>query len=81
MFSSSYGLLLGIDLPFFCNFFFILDILTDYVSILKIVDESAMHEELSVHIFSDRIEDLPRVQSYRDFIILYRVMVFVYFLP
>ncbi|XP_015880193.3 protection of telomeres protein 1b isoform X1 [Ziziphus jujuba] len=48
---------------------------TDYVSILKIVDESEMHEELSVHMFSDRIEDLPLVQSYKDFIILYHVMI------
>ncbi|XP_041024963.1 protection of telomeres protein 1a-like isoform X3 [Juglans microcarpa x Juglans regia] len=48
---------------------------TDYVSILKIVDESYKDEEFSVHLFTEKLEHLPVVRSYKDIIILYQVKV------
>ncbi|KAG6640536.1 hypothetical protein CIPAW_09G010700 [Carya illinoinensis] len=48
---------------------------TDYVSILKIVDESYKDEEFSVHIFTEKLEHLPVIRSYKDIIILYQVKI------
>ncbi|KAF5473816.1 hypothetical protein F2P56_005773 [Juglans regia] len=48
---------------------------TDYVSILKIVDESYKDEEFSVHLFTEKLEHLPVVRSYKDIIILYQVKI------
>ncbi|KAJ7955335.1 Protection of telomeres protein [Quillaja saponaria] len=48
---------------------------TDYVSILQIVDETLTDGELSVNIFTRKLEDLPRINAYRDFIILYNVKI------
>ncbi|KAB1217630.1 Protection of telomeres protein 1a [Morella rubra] len=48
---------------------------TDYVSILKIVDESYKDEEFSVHIFTGKLQDLPIIRSYNDVIILYQVKI------
>lgn len=56
---------------FFCN--------SDYVSILKIVDESYKDEEFSVHIFTEKLEHLPVIRSYKDIIILYQVKVLLEF--
>ncbi|XP_059443421.1 protection of telomeres protein 1a-like isoform X1 [Corylus avellana] len=48
---------------------------TDYVSTLKIVDESYRENELSVQIFTGKVEDLPLPRSHKDFIILYKVKI------
>lgn len=53
--------------------------ISDYVSILKIVDESYKDEELSVHIFTEKLEHLPVIRSYKDIIILYQVKVLLGF--
>ncbi|TXG71377.1 hypothetical protein EZV62_006312 [Acer yangbiense] len=48
---------------------------TDYVSILKIVDDSQQCPELLVNIFTQKIDDLPRVRSHGDLIFLANVMI------
>lgn len=48
---------------------------SDYYAILKIVDESYRDEELSVHIFTYKLEDLPQVMSYKDYIVLHQVKI------
>jgi hypothetical protein len=53
--------------------------ISDYYAILKIVDESYRDEELSVHIFTYKLEDLPQVMSYKDYIVLHQVKVFLEF--
>ena len=53
--------------------------ISDYVSTLKIVDESYRANELSVQIFTGKVEDLPLPRSHKDFIILYKVKVLLEF--
>lgn len=48
---------------------------TDYVCVLKIVDDSQQSPELSVNIFTSSIDQLPHVLSPRDFILLKNVMI------
>ncbi|KAK9289118.1 hypothetical protein L1049_017591 [Liquidambar formosana] len=48
---------------------------TDYVSVLKIVDESRQSPELSVNMFTGTSDELPRIKSYGDLIVLYRVTI------
>lgn len=47
----------------------------DYVCVLKIVDDSQQSPELLVNIFTSSIDQLPRVLSPRDLILLKNVMV------
>ena len=63
---------LSFELSFFMG-------ISDYYAILKIVDESYRDEELSVHIFTYKLEDLPQVMSYKDYIVLHQVKVFLEF--
>ncbi|KAH7554617.1 hypothetical protein JRO89_XS12G0247800 [Xanthoceras sorbifolium] len=48
---------------------------TDYVTILKIVDDSQQCPELFVNVFTKQIDDLPHVRSHGDLILLTNVMV------
>ncbi|KDO72219.1 hypothetical protein CISIN_1g012376mg [Citrus sinensis] len=48
---------------------------TDYVCVLKIVDDSQQSPELLVNIFTSSIDQLPRVLSPRDLILLKNVMI------
>ncbi|XP_038694130.1 protection of telomeres protein 1a-like isoform X3 [Tripterygium wilfordii] len=48
---------------------------TDYVSILKIVDQSQQKPELPVHVFVEAQHKLPIAQSYGDLILLRHVKV------
>ncbi|KAK3220863.1 hypothetical protein Dsin_014833 [Dipteronia sinensis] len=48
---------------------------TDYVSILKIVDDSQQCPEFFVNIFTQKIDDLPRVRSHGDLIFLTNVTI------
>ncbi|KAK1574797.1 hypothetical protein Q3G72_000031 [Acer saccharum] len=48
---------------------------TDYVSILKIVDDSQQCPEFLVNIFTQKIDDLPRVRSHGDLIFLTNVTI------
>ncbi|KAI9160009.1 hypothetical protein LWI28_004197 [Acer negundo] len=48
---------------------------TDYVSILKIVDDSQQCPEFLVNIFNQKIDDLPRVRSHGDLIFLTNVTI------
>jgi hypothetical protein len=43
------------------------------------VDESYRENELSVQIFTGKVEDLPLPRSHKDFIILYKVKVLLEF--
>lgn len=47
----------------------------DYVSTLKLIDESQQSPEFSVNIFAKSIDHLPHVRSYGDLILLKCVMV------
>ncbi|KAL5805405.1 hypothetical protein ACOSQ4_028138 [Xanthoceras sorbifolium] len=48
---------------------------TDYVTILKIVDDSQQCPELFVNVFTKQIDDLPHVRSHGDLILLTNVMI------
>lgn len=50
-------------------------VFVDYVCVLKIVDDSQQSPELLVNIFTSSIDQLPRVLSPRDLILLKNVMV------
>ncbi|XP_044498303.1 protection of telomeres protein 1b-like isoform X2 [Mangifera indica] len=51
---------------------------TDYVSTLKLIDESQQSPEFSVNIFAKTIDHLPHVRSYGDLILLKCVMIKMY---
>lgn len=48
---------------------------TDYVSTLKIVDDSQQCPELLVNVFTKKIDDLPHVRSHGDLILLSYVVI------
>lgn len=66
------GFLISFVFVFAFLFFWVI---VDYVSVLRIVDESQQSSELLVNIFTETIDQLPHVRSHGDFILLNKVMV------